>query len=186
MYAFNAEGSSGYSNVANATTKARPPETPTGLQATATSTSQIALSWTGVSCAMGYKLQYAVGAIASFLPALTLAPSLTSYTYNSLKTATTYYFRIYAYNSYGNSEFSEVVSATTLSALPPLPSSPAGLVATAVSADQINLSWNADKDATGYTIERAASANGAFEEIGSANAGETTFSNTGLAASTAY
>ncbi|NLN77240.1 MAG: fibronectin type III domain-containing protein, partial [Armatimonadetes bacterium] len=62
VYAFNAEGSSGYSNVANATTKARPPETPTGLQATATSTSQIALSWTGVSGAMGYKLQYAVGA----------------------------------------------------------------------------------------------------------------------------
>src|SRR5882672_9206645 len=68
------------------------------------------------------------------------------------------------------------------------PSAPAGLSATAASASQINLAWSASTDnigVTGYRVERCQGAGcTTFAQI-AAPAG-TTFSDTGLAASTSY
>jgi subtilisin family serine protease len=69
---------------------------------------------------------------------------------------------------------------------PTPPQAPTGLAATAVSTSQINLAWTDNSgDETGFLIER--STNGTdFGQIASVGAGATSFSNTGLAASTTY
>ena len=68
----------------------------------------------------------------------------------------------------------------------PIPATPTNLVATAVSSSQINLSWTDNSNnETGFKVER--SPNGtSFSQIALRGANVTTFSNTGLAASTTY
>lgn len=60
-----------------------------------------------------------------------------------------------------------------------------GLSATAVSSSQINLSWSAVSGATSYKVERATSSGGPWTEIATGITA-TTFSSTGLSASTTY
>ena len=71
---------------------------------------------------------------------------------------------------------------------PPAPAAPTNLTATAVSSSQINLAWtdNANNE-TGFKIERCQNAGCVnFVEIATVGADVTTFSDTGLAASTTY
>ena len=67
---------------------------------------------------------------------------------------------------------------------------PTGLTASAISASQINLNWAAPSGAftvANYLIERCQGANcTGFAQVGTSPAGTTTFSDTGLAASTSY
>jgi hypothetical protein len=68
------------------------------------------------------------------------------------------------------------------------PAAPSNLGATAVSASQINLTWtdNANNE-TAYKVERATSASGPWTElVGNLAAGTTSYSATGLSASTTY
>ena len=65
------------------------------------------------------------------------------------------------------------------------PVAPASLVATEASSSQINLTWTASTGATSYTIYRAATSAGPFTtSVGTSSTAS--YSNTGLAASTAY
>ncbi|ACL22483.1 putative cell wall binding repeat 2-containing protein [Desulfitobacterium hafniense DCB-2] len=64
------------------------------------------------------------------------------------------------------------------------PATPTGLIATAVSDNQINLSWNSASEASQYYIYRSNSVSGEYTYMG-AVAG-TSFSNTGLMAATTY
>jgi hypothetical protein len=68
------------------------------------------------------------------------------------------------------------------------PTAPASLTATAVNSSQINLSWTASTDnvgITGYLVERCSGAGcTGFAQIGTPTS--TTFSDTGLTASTSY
>ncbi|MCX8091481.1 MAG: N-acetylmuramoyl-L-alanine amidase, partial [Verrucomicrobiae bacterium] len=67
------------------------------------------------------------------------------------------------------------------------PSTPSGLSATAVSASQINLSWNDNSGIEdSYKIERALSAGGPWTEIATTAANATSYANTGLSGGTTY
>lgn len=69
-----------------------------------------------------------------------------------------------------------------------VPAAPSNLVASAASSSQINLTWtdNATNEIS-YKVERATSASGPWTEIaGSLAAGSTSYSATGLGASTTY
>src|SRR5258708_23973270 len=88
------------------------------------------------------------------------------------------------------SNFSNTSSASTpagTDTTPPTP--PTGLAATASSSTQIGLTWAASTDnfgVTGYRIERCTGAScTSFAQIGTTT-GPTTFSNSGLTASTSY
>lgn len=71
--------------------------------------------------------------------------------------------------------------------LPMVPVAPSKLVATAVSASQINLSWKDNsKNETAFVIERALTSGGAYTVIASVGADIISFSNTGLNAATTY
>jgi uncharacterized repeat protein (TIGR01451 family) len=65
---------------------------------------------------------------------------------------TTYYYRVKANNTGGNSAFSNTASATTYDDEPPV--KPQGLTAWAVSSTQVNLSWADVDNEEGYKIDR--------------------------------
>ena len=71
---------------------------------------------------------------------------------------------------------------------PSPPTAPGGLTATAASSSQINLAWTDNSnDETAFKVERATAADGPWTEIaGTLAANTTTYSATGLGASTTY
>lgn len=71
--------------------------------------------------------------------------------------------------------------------LPTVPSAPTGLTATTASSSQINLAWtdNASNE-SGFRIERKLGAGGAYAEIATVGPNVTSYSDTGLSASTSY
>jgi hypothetical protein len=67
-----------------------------------------------------------------------------------------------------------------------LPAAATGLVATAISATQIDLSWSAAVGADGYAIERSPDGTTGWTRVGTTPSGASAFRDTGLDASTAY
>jgi serine protease len=101
-----------------------PPTVPAGLSATATSTSAISLSWnassdSGGSGLAGYKLERCTGAACTNFAQIATTTS-TSFNNSGLAAATSYRFRVRAYDGAGNhSGYSSIASATTQSTAPP-------------------------------------------------------------------
>jgi len=154
------------------------PSIPSGLSAGATSSSQINLSWTASTDNVGvtgYKIYRNGTYIAT--------SAGTSYSNTGLTASTSYTYRVSAIDAAGNeSSQSSSATATTLAAADTTaPSIPSGLSASATSSSQINLSWTASTDnvgVTGYKIYRS----GTYI----ATSTGTSYSNTGLTASTSY
>ena len=68
-----------------------------------------------------------------------------------------------------------------------IPSAPSGLSATAVSSNQINLTWTDNSSSEdGFRIERKTGAGGTYAQIAQVAAGVTSYQNTGLSATTTY
>jgi len=125
--ALDTDGTSAASNQASAETSAAPcsavPAAPTGLTATASSSSAIGLSWTAVtppaSCTISSYSVYG-SKTSGFTPSSsTLIASVTtgsSYSNTGLTAFTTYYYVIEAVDAEGNSAASAQESATTQAA----------------------------------------------------------------------
>ena len=171
-----------------------PPQPPTGLSATAVSSSGINLSWNapadnGGSPITGYKIERSTGGAFSVLVANTGSIS-TTYSNVGLSPSATYTYRVSAINAIGTSSPSNAASATTTSVT--APSQPLNLAAAAASSSQINLIWNAPSNnggspITGYKIDRSNNGgstwNALVQNTGSAG---TTYSDTGLSPSATY
>ncbi|MCA1628325.1 MAG: fibronectin type III domain-containing protein, partial [Acidobacteria bacterium] len=188
--AFNGGGNSGYSNTSTATTLAPPPPaTPGNLVATATSSSQISLTWTDTaSNEDGFKIERCQGAgCTNFTQIGQVGAGVTSFGNTELAPSTTYVYRVRAFNSGGNSDYSNTAQATTQAAPAP-PAAPSNLVATAVSSSQINLSWaDNSNNEDGFRVERKTGATGTYVEIGTVTTGVTTYQDTtGLASGIQY
>ncbi|MFL5343027.1 MAG: IPT/TIG domain-containing protein [Gemmataceae bacterium] len=89
----------------------RPQSSPTGLTATAASSSQINLSWNGPAGATGYKVQRSPDGAGNWVQIGT-GPG-TNYSDTGLSASTTYYYRVSATGAGGDSVFSAVAQATT-------------------------------------------------------------------------
>jgi fibronectin type 3 domain-containing protein len=134
------------------------PNTPTGVTATAQSSSSISVSWSSVTGATSYDVYYASDPSSTKNFATNV--SGTSYTHTGLQASTTYYYYIKAKNSAGESDYSSLsssASATTSSSSgneggTSAPSTPANVRATAQSSTSIQISWNAVPGATSYKI----------------------------------
>ncbi len=183
VLAHNAEGDSAYSNTASATTLSGPPAAPSGLTATAVSTSQINLGWTdNAGNETGFKIERSTDN-ASFSQIATVGANVTSYSDTGRQPGTTYHYRVRSYNAGGDSAYSNTASATTLSGPPAAPS---GLNATALSATSVRLTWTDNSnDETGFRIERAAG-RGTYSQIATVGPGVTSYDDTGLTAKTKY
>jgi carboxypeptidase T len=165
-----------------------PPAAPTDLAAAAVSSSQINLSWTDSdNTEAGFKIERCTGAGCSdFAQIATTSANVTSYSNTGLTASTSYSYRIKAYNGAGDSDYSNTASAATPAI--PVPNPPSNLTATAASTSQINLAWtDTASNETGYKIERCTGAGCSnFAQIATVGANVTSYSNTGLAASTSY
>jgi len=91
--------------------KPSPPSVPTGVSATATSSSSITVSWNAISNADGYFVYRSLSSSGTYTRVGT--PSTALYTDNGLSGGTTYYYKVSANNSAGEGSQSLVVSATT-------------------------------------------------------------------------
>ena len=157
---------------------APPPASPGSVTATAVSTSQINLSWTP-SAAAGVVYDVFRSTTAGFTPSsanLIATVSGNSYSDTGLANNTTYYYVVEASSASGTSSPAAPASASTLA----IPQAPANLTATAASSSEIDLGWAASATSgVTYTVMR----NGAAVASGLT---ATTYSDTGLTASTTY
>jgi hypothetical protein len=166
-----------------------PPAAPANLAAAAASSSQINLSWTDSdSSEQGFKIERCTGAGCSdFAQIATVGANVTSYANTGLSAATSFSYRVRAYNAAGDSDYSNTATAVTAAA-PAIANAPTNLTATAVSKSQINLSWtdNATNE-DGFQIERCKGLTCTnFTQIATIGANVTSYANTGLTKRTTY
>ena len=177
------------------------PSAPAGLTATASSSSAIGLSWTAVTppanCTISSYSVYG-STTSGFTPSsvnlIASGVTGTTYTNTGLAASTTYYYKVEALDADGSSAASAQASAETQAAsCSAVPSAPAGLTATASSSSAIGLSWTAVTPPANCTIS-------SYSVYGSTTSGftpssanliasgvtTTTYTNTGLAASTTH
>lgn len=157
------------------------PAAPSGLSATTASTSQINLSWNSVSGTgtVTYTVQRSTSSGSGFS---NVATGLTGTTYNNtgLSQGTRYYYRVQAVDDNGAGSYSSEANRFTL------PGQVTGLSATAASSSQINLSWNNPSGTeTGFQVYRSTNSNMSGQTLLATPTG-TTYSATGLSASTTY
>jgi hypothetical protein len=132
-----------------------PPVAPTNLIATAVSSTQVNLSWTdNDNSETGFKIERCTGAGCSdFVQITTAGANVNNYSNTGLTASTSYSYRVRAYNTAGDSEYSSTAIAVT-QALPVTPAAPTNLAATVVSRSQINLTWiDNSSTETGFRIE---------------------------------
>src|SRR6185369_12315287 len=173
--AYDGPNESAYSNTATATPLPAP-AAPSGLQATAVTSSRIDLSWTdNSSYEQGFKLERATGG-GGFVLVAVLGANVTAYSNTGLVTGTTYTYRVKAYEGPNESDPSNTATATT----PAPPAAPTGLVATPVTSTRIDLQWvdNATGE-QGYRVERA-TGGGGFSQVAALGANATSWSSTSL------
>src|SRR5207302_2437305 len=162
VQASNSGGTSPQSSPpASATTLPAPPATPTGITATAKSSSSILISWNPSDGAAWYGVFSSTSSSGPF--AKIGASSSTSFTNTGLSQNTTYYYEVRATNTGGASALSSPVSATTQ---PLPPSTPTGVTATAKSTSSITISWTASAGAAWYQVFNSTSSSGPFVKVG--------------------
>lgn len=160
------------------------PLAPSGLQATAQSSSRIDLSWTDNSATeTGFRIERRTSS-GSFAQVATVGVDNTSYSDGGLDPATSYTYRARACNSGGCSGYTGEASATTT--VTPAPDAPSNLSATTVSATRIDLAWTDNSsDETAFRVERLVD-DGSFELRTTLPANTTTFTDEQVAADHVY
>ena len=183
-WAANYNENNWYDNISLAwnTSSPSPPNAPTGLSATAVSSSQINLSWNapgnnGGSAITGYKIDRSADYGVTWGTIVPNTNSVsTTYPDTGLASATAYTYRVFAINSIGTGPQSNTATDGTYSANG-APSTPTGTNATLSTPSTIKLSWNlpvssGSSQVTGYKIEKSTD-NGSTWDIVVSNTGNT-------------
>ena len=165
-----------------------PPAAPSNLSATAVSASQVDLSWAdNAGNEDGFKIERCAGSgCTNFAQIAQVGAGVLTYSNTGLASSTTYSYRVRAYNSGGDSSYSNTGTATTPAAVPAAPAAPTNLTASTVSATRIDLKWtDTANNESGFKIERSLDGS-TFAEIATAGGNVTTYSSTGLTCNTFY
>lgn len=180
--ATNAGGDSAPSNQASAQTFPVAPGAPQSFTATALSQTSVELSWSpGSGVVTGFKLERKLEG-GTYEQIQTPAAGATSAIDNDVVGGTTYVYRIRATNASGDSPNSNEATVLTL---PNLPGAPSNVTVTALSSSSLKVDWTDNSsDETGFEIERTGGAGPAV--VSTVGANVTTFTSTGLAATTTY
>ncbi len=185
-----------WSNTGTAVTLAdtTPPTAPVLATPVAAGPTQVNLSWSAASDAVGvtgYRVERCSGSgCTTFLEIASLPAGTTTLANTGLTPATSYSYRVRAADAAGNlGPFSNTGSVTTATAGDTTPPTAPVLAApTVVSSSRIDLAWSAAFDAvgvTGYRIERCTGAGcSSFTQVGTTTT--TGYSSTSLSPSTSY
>ncbi len=158
-----------------------PPSAPSNLTATTVSQARIDLAWGDNSDnESGFRVERWNGSV--FAPIAAVGANATSYSNTGLSPATTYRYRVLAFNAGGNSPPSNTAEATTL---PNPPGAPSNLVATALSQTEIRLTWNENAN-NEDAIEVWRSTGGPFALHAGLGPNQTSYLDQGLAPATLY
>ncbi len=167
-----------------------PPSAPTGLTATRGSRNQMNLAWTASTDNVGvtgYRIERCQGAGCTDFAQIG-TPSGTTYSDTGLTASTTYRYRVRATTPPATWAATRRSPRRRRPCRHTAPTTPTALSATAISATQIDLGWTASTDnvgVTGYRVERCQGAGCTdFAQVGTPSG--TTYSDTGLTASTTY
>ena len=174
--ACNDAGLSPYSNIVSGQSKSVAPKlsAPVVKIGHSASSGKPMLTWNAVSSATSYKVYRATSQKGTY--SLLGTVTATSYTNTGAKAGTTYYYKVKAVNSAGESAYSNVVSGratvTTLT------------MGHSASSGKPQLTWKAVSGAASYKVYRATSKNGAYSVINTTKA--LTYTNVGAALGTTY
>lgn len=159
------------------------PTMPANLTATATAYNKVNLNWQASTDNVGVT-GYTITRNGTPIAQL---GNVTSYQ-DSVVANTKYTYQVVARDAAGNQSAASATASVTTPNVPDsqAPSTPVGLNGTAVSASQINLSWQSSTDnigVTGYNVYRAVGS-GSLQKL--ATTATTTFGDTNLASNTTY
>ena len=174
--AVNDAGLSPHSNVVSGKVKSVTPKpsAPVVKIGNSAASGKPMLTWNTVSGATSYKVYRATSQNGTY--SLLGTVTATSYTNTGAKAGTTYYYKVKAVNSAGESAYSNVVSGrATVTTLTMGHSSTSG---------KPQLTWKAVSGAASYKVYRATSKNGAYTVINTTKA--LTYTNVGAALGTTY
>ncbi|MBD3240787.1 MAG: DNRLRE domain-containing protein [Chitinivibrionales bacterium] len=135
------------------------PAAPSGCDASASSYSSVGLSWTdNASNETGFKIYRSLSQSSGYTQVGTVGENVTTWSDNNLSASTTYHYRVYSYNTAGNSSDYCGCSATTSAA-------PTYALTTTVSpsgAGSVTRSPNQSSYTQGTTVSLTANANSGF------------------------
>ena len=174
--ACNDAGLSPYSNIVSGKVKSVTPKpsAPVVKIGNSASSGKPMLTWNAVSGATSYKVYRATSQNGTY--SLLGTVTATSYTNTGAKAGVTYYYKVKAVNSAGESAYSNTVSGrATVTTLTMGHSSTSG---------KPQLTWKAVSGAASYKVYRATSKNGAYTVINTTKA--LTYTNVGAALGTTY
>ena len=174
--ACNDAGLSPYSNVVSGKVKSVTPKpaAPVVKLGNSATSGKPMLTWNAVSGATSYKVYRATSQNGTY--SLLGTVTATSYTNTGAKAGVTYYYKVKAVNSAGESAYSNIVSGrATVTTLTMGHSSTSG---------KPQLTWKAVSGAASYKVYRSTSKNGAYSVINTTKA--LTYTNTGAALGTTY
>ena len=174
--AVNDAGLSPYSNIVSGQSKAVTPKpsAPVVKIGNSAASGKPMLTWNAVSGATSYKVYRATSQNGTY--SLLGTVTATSYTNTGAKAGTTYWYKVKAVNSAGESAYSNIVSGratvTTLT------------MGHSATSGKPQLTWKAVSGAASYKVYRATSKNGAYTVINTTKA--LTYTNVGAALGTTY
>jgi lysophospholipase L1-like esterase/fibronectin type 3 domain-containing protein len=187
IIATSRNGDSAPSAVVTATTAALPPPVaPGGVTAVAVSSSQVDVGWQDVAGESGYMVQRSSDGVSGWVQVGTTGQDVVAFSDTGLAASTAYSYRVVATNGSGDSAPSAVVTATTDAPLPSPPVAPGGVTAVAVSSSQVDVGWQDVAGESGYMVQRSLDGVTGWVQVGTTGQDVVAFSDTGLAASTAY
>ena len=181
--ACNDAGLSPYSNIVSGQVKSVTPKpaAPVVKIGHSASSGKPMLTWNAVSGATSYKVYRATSQKGTY--SLLGTVTATSYTNTGAKAGVTYYYKVKAVNSAGESAYSNTVSGQSKS-VTPKPSAPVVKIGHSATSGKPMLTWNAVDGAASYKVYRATAKNGAYSVINTTKA--LTYTNTGAALGTTY
>jgi len=154
VFAYNADGHSGYSNVVFATTPEGPPLPPSGLTVEAPSHQEVLLRWTDNSNdELGFWLQRHLRGTPTWTDLATTDPDVVFYIDNDVAEATEYYYHLNAFKIVdGDTLESTWTDAVKVNTPEGPPVAPYDLTATVTNMHEIALSWRIGSQNAEYIL----------------------------------
>lgn len=155
-----------YDWIANGALASNLTGTPPAITGSPISSAQIDLLWVdNTSNESGFRIERSLALGGPFTQVFETTANVVNYSDTALTAATTYYYRVYAFNSVQSGGYSNVVSVTTQSPPAAHPNAHSNMVATTPSSTSVSLTWQ-DNSNNEYVFKFERSTNdGGYSEI---------------------